>query len=149
MQRTASGGFSDEIGKTVKTNEAYKNRILVVDDNEDSATSLVAMFEMLDHEARAVFDGAAAVETAASFRPDVVLLDIGLPKMNGFAAARKIREQSWGQAMFLIAVTGWGDEEHRRQSAEAGFDLHLVKPIDPAALEDVLARRQRQLPLTE
>lgn len=146
MQRTAPEGSSDKIGGTLKTNEAYKSRILVVDDNQDSATSLAAMFEILDHEARVVFDGVAAVETAASFRPDVVLLDIGLPKMNGLAAARKIREQSWGQAMFLIAVTGWGDEEHRRQSAEAGFDLHLVKPVDPAALENVLARRQRKLP---
>lgn len=146
MQRTAPDGSSDRIDGTLKTNEAYKSRILVVDDNQDSAISLAAMFEMLNHEVRVVFDGVAAVETAASFRPDVVLLDIGLPKMNGLAAARKIREQSWGQALFLIAVTGWGDEEHRRQSAEAGFDLHLVKPVDPAALENVLARRQRKLP---
>ena len=143
MPQTASDGSTDKIGKTPKINEAYKSRILVVDDNQDSATSLATMFELLDHEARAVFDGVAAVETAASFRPDVVLLDIGLPKMNGLAAARKIREQSWGQTMFLIAVTGWGDEEHRRQSAEAGFDLHLVKPVDPTALENVLAGRQR------
>jgi len=149
MPRTASDGSSDKIDKMVKADEAYKNRILVVDDNEDSATSLAAMFEMLDHEARAVFDGVSAVETAASFRPDVVLLDIGLPKMSGLAAARKIREQSWGKAIFLIAVTGWGDEEHRRQSAEAGFDLHLVKPVDPTALGNVLARRQRKLRLDE
>jgi len=149
MQQTASDGPSDKKGMSLKTNEAYKSRILVVDDNQDSATSLAAMFEMLDHDARAVFDGVAAMETAASFRPDVVLLDIGLPKMNGLAVARKIREQSWGQTMFLIAVTGWGDEEHRRQSAEAGFDLHLVKPVDPTALENVLAQHQRKLPLGE
>ncbi len=149
MQETTAEGSSDRIGNTLKTEAAHKSRILVVDDNEDSATSLAAMFEILGHEARAVFDGIAAVETAESFRPDVVLLDIGLPKMNGLAAARKIRGQSWGQAMLLIAVTGWGGEKDRRQSAEAGFDLHFVKPVDPAALENVLAQRQRTLPISE
>jgi len=102
------------------------------------------MFDMLGHEARVAFDGVAAVETAASFKPDVVLLDIGLPKMNGIAAARKIREQPGGKSIFLIAVTGWGDEKDKRQTAEAGFDLHLVKPVDPTALEDLLAQRQRK-----
>lgn len=128
----------------VETAGTGKTRILVVDDNEDSATSLAAMFEMLGHEARVAFDGVAAVEAAASYKPDVVLLDIGLPKMSGLAAARKIREQDGGRAIYLIAVTGWGDEKDKRRSAEAGFDLHLVKPIDPVALENVLAQQQRK-----
>lgn len=149
MLGTISEGASDGIANTLRTQAAHKSRILVVDDNEDSATSLAAMFEILGHEARAVFDGIAAVETAESFRPDVVILDIGLPKMNGLAAACKIRGESWGQAMLLIAVTGWGDEKDRRQSAAAGFDLHFVKPVDPAALENVLAQRQRTLRSSE
>lgn len=146
MQLRTPEGSIDKISTAVESAETRKNRILVVDDNEDSATSMAAMLEMLGHEARAAFDGIAAVETAESYRPDIVLLDIGLPKMSGLAAARKIREQSWGQAMFLIAVTGWGDEKDRRRSAEAGFNLHLVKPVDPAELENVLAQHQRKLP---
>ena len=149
MHGTAAERSPDKTGTALKTDEARKTRILVVDDNEDSASSLAAMLEILGHEAQAVFDGAAAVETAESFRPDVVLLDIGLPKMNGLAAARKIREHAWGQAMLLIALTGWSDEKDRRRTAEAGFDLHLVKPIDPTALENMLAQRQRKLSIGE
>jgi CheY-like chemotaxis protein len=131
-----------ETAFSLKTDETPKSRVLVVDDNEDSATSLAAMFEILGHEARVAFDGVAAVETAESFKPDIVLLDIELPRLNGLAAARKIREQCWGQGILLVAVTGRGDEQDRRQSVAAGFDLHLVKPVDPEALENVLARRQ-------
>ena len=149
MQQTTSEISSNKNDDAPKTDGAYKRRILVVDDNEDSAASLATMFEMLGHDARAVFDGVAAVETAESFKPDVVLLDIGLPKMNGLAAARKIREHPWGQAILLIAVTGWSDEKDKRQSAEAGFDLHLVKPVDPTALENVLAGHQRKIPVGE
>ncbi len=79
------------------------------------------------------------MEAAAGFRPDVVLLDIGMPRLNGYEAARRIREQPWGEAVVLVALTGWGQEEDRRRSAEAGFDPHLVKPVDPAALEALLA----------
>lgn len=148
MQEPAVEGSSGKTGKTLKTDGAHKSRILIVDDNQDSATSLAAMFEILGHETRVAFDGMVAVETAESFRPNVVLLDVGMPKMSGLAAARKIREQFWGQAMFLIAVTGWGDEKDRSQSAEAGFDMHLVKPVDPDVL-NLLARRQRRLPIGE
>jgi CheY-like chemotaxis protein len=79
------------------------------------------------------------VQAAAAFRPDVVLLDIGLPKMNGYEAARHIRRRPWGRPMTLIAVTGWGQEEDRRRALEAGCDEHLTKPVDPAALEKLLA----------
>ena len=85
------------------------------------------------------FDGIEAIEAAATFRPDVVLLDIGLPKLNGYETARRIREQPWSNGMVLVAVTGWGQEEDRQKTREAGFDAHLVKPIDFAALTKLLA----------
>ena len=85
-------------------------RILVVDDNHDSALSLAMMLSIMGHETRTAHDGESAVETAESFLPEVVLLDIGLPKLNGYEVAQRIREQAWGASMFLIAVTGWGQE---------------------------------------
>ncbi|MGQ0594541.1 MAG: chemotaxis protein CheB [Gammaproteobacteria bacterium] len=113
-------------------------RILVVDDNRDSAESLTMLLNLAGHETRIAYDGLEAVEAAATFRPDVILLDIGLPILNGFEAARKIREQ-WGQDMVLVALTGWGQEEDRRRSEEAGFNAHMVKPVDYAALTKLLA----------
>ena len=85
------------------------------------------------------YDGQAGVDLASEFRPDVILLDIGLPKLNGHEACRSIREQSWGKGIVLIAVTGWGQEDDRRRSQEAGFDHHMVKPVDPQALMNMLA----------
>ena len=105
-------------------------RILVVDDNPDSAMSLEKLLTLTGHEARIAGDGLTAVSEAERFRPEVVLLDIGLPRLNGYDACRVIREQPWGANMILVAVTGWGQEEDRRRSREAGFDGHLVKPVD-------------------
>ena len=85
----------------------------------------------------------AALELAEAFRPEVILLDIGLPKMNGYEVARRVREQPWGQDMVLIAATGWGQEEDKRRSREAGFHFHMVKPVDPAELEKLLAELPR------
>jgi signal transduction histidine kinase len=116
-----------------------KYRILVVDDNRDSAISLGMMLKIMGHETRTAHDGLDAVAVAEAFRPDVVLLDIGLPQLNGYDACRRIRQQPWGQGMVLIALTGWGQEEDKRQSKEAGFNFHMVKPVDPAALEKLLA----------
>ena len=113
-------------------------RILVVDDNHDSALSLAMMLSIMGHETRTAHDGESAVETAESFLPDVVLLDIGLPKLNGYEVAQRIREKSWGASMFLIAVTGWGQEEDRQRSSEVGLNVHMVKPVEPAALEKLL-----------
>ena len=114
-------------------------RILVVDDNPDSATSLAMLLQLTGNETHIAHDGLEAVDAAAAFRPDVVLLDIGLPKLNGYEAARRIREQPSGNKMVLVALTGWGQEEDRRKSSEAGFDGHLVKPVDYPALMELLA----------
>jgi signal transduction histidine kinase/PAS domain-containing protein/ActR/RegA family two-component response regulator len=114
-------------------------RILVVDDNRDSATSLAMLLKLTGNETHTAYDGEEAVEAAATFRPDVVLLDIGLPKLNGYEAGRRIREQRWSKGIVLVAVTGWGQEEDRQRSRDAGFDGHLVKPVDLAALETLLA----------
>ena len=114
-------------------------KILVVDDNHDSALSLAMMLSIMGHDTRTAHDGESAVATAETFLPDVVLLDIGLPKLNGYEVAQRIREKSWGASMYLIAVTGWGQDEDRQRSSEVGLNLHMVKPVEPAALEKLLA----------
>jgi CheY-like chemotaxis protein len=114
-------------------------RILVVDDNRDSADSLASLLKLTGSKTKTAYDGLEAVEAAANFRPNVVLLDIGLPKLNGYEAARKIREQPWGSKVVLIALTGWGQEADRRRSSEAGFNRHLVKPVEYAQLTQLLA----------
>jgi PAS domain S-box-containing protein len=116
-------------------------RILVADDNRDSAESLAMLLELTGHETRTAHDGLAAVAAAEAFRPDVLLCDIGMPKLNGYEVACRIRDQPWGRGMVLVALTGWGQEEDRRKSQEAGFDAHLVKPVDHAALAKLLAER--------
>lgn len=114
-------------------------RILVVDDNLDSALSLAMMLSIMGHETRTAHDGESALATAEAFLPDVVLLDIGLPKLNGYEVAQRIRQQPWGTSMFLIAVTGWGQEEDRQRSSEVGLNVHMVKPIEAGALEQLLS----------
>ena len=114
-------------------------RILVVDDNRDAATTLAMLLKFAGNETLTAYDGLEAVEAAATFRPDVILLDIGMPKLSGYDACRKIREQPWGKNMVLIALTGWGQEEDRRKSKDAGFNGHLVKPLDVTALKNLLA----------
>jgi PAS domain S-box-containing protein len=116
-----------------------RRRLLVVDDNADSAGSLAMMLKMMGHEVRTASDGMAGVEAAAAFRPDLILLDIGMPRLNGYDACRRIREQSWGRNVVIVALTGWGQDEDKHRSQEAGFDSHLVKPVEPAALEKLLA----------
>ncbi|HVG05974.1 MAG TPA: ATP-binding protein [Burkholderiaceae bacterium] len=114
-------------------------RILVVDDNEDSANSLAVFLQLLGNETHTAFDGIEALEKAASLHPDVVLLDIGMPRMNGYEVAAKLRAQPWGEQVILVAVTGWGQNEDRHRAHDAGFDCHMVKPIDPESLTTTLA----------
>ena len=118
-------------------------RILVVDDNVDAANSLGQLLEMFGHEVRTANDGEAGVEVAAQFRPDVVLMDIGMPKLNGYEAARRIRQHPWGQRMLLVALTGWGHADDRKKSVEAGFDHHLVKPVKMDALTTLVSSLTR------
>ncbi len=117
-----------------------KRRILVVDDNRDSASSLALMLRLVGNEVRTAHDGFAAIELAEQFRPQVVLMDIGMPKLNGYEATRRIREQPWGHDMAVIALTGWGKEEDRARSREAGCAGHLVKPVSLPELEKLLAK---------
>jgi len=118
-------------------------RILVVDDNRDAAESLAVLLQLRGNETRIASDGAEALDAVGSFRPDLVLLDIGLPSLNGYEVARRIRSLPFGQAMLLVAVTGWGQPDDRRRSEAAGFDVHVVKPLDPGALDALLAERAR------
>lgn len=113
-------------------------RILVVDDNPDSAMSMAMLLSMMGHETRTAHDGEAAVAAAEEFRPRVILLDIGLPKLNGYEVAQRIRQEKWGESMFLVAVTGWGQDEDRQRAEDVGMNLHMVKPVEPAALDRVL-----------
>ena len=113
-------------------------RILVVDDNRDAASSLAILLELAGNETIVAYDGAEALEAVGRQRPDIVLLDIGLPQVNGYDVCRRIRELAWGRDVVLVALTGWGQEEDRRRSREAGFDAHLVKPVDYPALVALL-----------
>lgn len=113
-------------------------RILVVDDNADSADSLAALLRLLGHEIRTEYDGLAAVDGADAFRPDVVFLDIGLPGLDGYQAAREIAKRRGEGEVTLVALTGWGQDEDRRRSQEAGFAHHLVKPAGLSALRELL-----------
>lgn len=113
-------------------------RILVVDDNVDAAESLAMLLQLDGHSTRVAHDGPAALVVAREFKPHAVLLDIGLPGMNGYEVARQLRDAETAP-MRLIALTGWSSEEARRQAHAAGFDRHLVKPVDPAQLAATLA----------
>ena len=124
---------------TAPTKPTSDLRILVVDDNRDAASILAMLLKIMGNHVRTAHDGEEAVQAAGEFRPHVVLLDIGLPKMNGYEAARAIRQEPWGKNMILIAVTGWGQDEDKRKSEEAGFDRHMVKPVDPQVLMKLLA----------
>ena len=113
--------------------------MLVVDDNVDNADALALYLRQRGHLVETAYDGDTACRSAERFRPDVILLDIGLPKVNGHDVCQYIRLQPWGVTMRIIAQTGWGQEADRLRSRHAGFDDHLVKPVDPAALTRLVA----------
>jgi PAS domain S-box-containing protein len=114
-------------------------RILIVDDNRDAAESLAELLEVTGHTLATAHDGIEAVETAEAFQPEIILLDIGLPGMDGYECCRTIRKQPWGRPIWIVGTTGWGQDEDRRKSKQAGFDAHLVKPVDPRALLNLIA----------
>jgi CheY-like chemotaxis protein len=113
-------------------------RVLVADDNRDAAESMGMLLRLMGNEVRTVHDGLQAVNEAETFQPDVILLDIGMPRLNGYDAARRIREQRWSAGTVLVALTGWGQEEDKRRASEAGFDKHFTKPVNPADLERLI-----------
>ncbi len=115
-------------------------RIVVVDDNQDSADSLSLLLEVLGHRAEVAYDGPSGLALAERSDANLVFLDIGMPGMDGYEVARRLRAAERTRGAFIVATTGWGQSEDRRRSQEAGFDLHLVKPIDFADIERVLAR---------
>lgn len=120
-------------------------RVLVADDNEDSARSLAMMLATMGCETRTAGDGLEALEVGAAFEPHIVVLDIGMPRLNGYDTARRIRQQPWGRDVSLVAMTGWGRDIDKRRSREAGFDEHLVKPIDLPAFEMILQKAQAEV----
>jgi len=116
-----------------------RRRVLVADDNADSAETLAMMLEVFGNEVRIAHDGEEAVALAASFQPEAILLDIGMPRLNGYQACERIRQQDRPARPFIVALTGWGQDEDRQRAFDAGFDHHLVKPVDPAVLEKMIA----------
>ena len=118
-----------------------RHRILVVDDNEDAALSLALLLEHYGHDVDIAHDGEQGVEKARSGEPDIVFLDLGMPRMNGIEAAKRLRSLPSGDDMLIVALTGWGQEKDQQRTRDAGFDRHLLKPVDPNALSKVLAER--------
>jgi CheY-like chemotaxis protein len=112
---------------------------LIVDDNADAAESLSMLLLHNGHEVRTAHDGLTGIEQTAMFDPDVILLDLGMPGMDGFETARKVRQLKGMKQIKIVALTGWGQDEDRRRTKEAGFDAHLVKPVDSATLKELLA----------
>jgi CheY-like chemotaxis protein len=117
----------------------HVRRILIVDDNSDAAASLAMLLDISGHDTYTAHDGLEALDAFERYRPEVILLDIGLPKLSGHDVCRRIRERPGGGDVVIIALTGWGQESDRRKSQDAGFDDHLVKPVDYAALMDLLS----------
>ena len=113
-------------------------RILVVDDNRDSASTLSMILVHWGHEVRTEFDGEAAIATSEAFRPEVILLDIGLPKLDGYEVCRRISKEPWSEGITVIALTGWGQDEDKARAREAGFQHHLVKPVDFSKLQELI-----------
>jgi CheY-like chemotaxis protein len=120
--------------------QSSARRVLVVEDNRDGLETLLALLDMLGYEVAGAGDGREAMEVARRFQPQVVLLDLGLPIMDGFEVARALRDDPDLKDVFIAALTGWGAENDRRRTAEAGFDAHLTKPVELSALEAALAQ---------
>jgi CheY-like chemotaxis protein len=142
----AEGNAMNEEGSQAGRESAKhgaKRRVLVVDDNVDAADSMAALLSMMGHEIRTAHDGEQAIEVAQSFEPDVILMDIGMPKMDGLEAARRIRKLALRKQPKIAALTGWGQEADRRGSSEAGIDRHLVKPVELQAVTQLLEEDSR------
>jgi PAS domain S-box-containing protein len=128
-----------ENSESASIGDGHGRRILVVDDNEDAARSMARLLTLVGNEVRTAHDGIEAVETADEFRPEIILMDMGMPRLNGYEATRRIRERPWGRSVKIIALTGWGQENDKVRSHEAGCDGHLVKPVKLPELDELLA----------
>jgi CheY-like chemotaxis protein len=117
-----------------------KLHILIADDNEDAAATMAMVLRIDGHDVTTARDGLEALEIAERLRPEAIVLDLGMPRLDGYATARRMRERPWGRGACLIALSGWGQEEDKRRATEAGFDEHLTKPVDPAQVAAVIAR---------
>jgi CheY-like chemotaxis protein len=124
-------------------NAGNSRRVLVVDDNRDAAESLAMFLKLSGHVVSTAYDGMEAMETAERFQPEIMLLDLGMPKLNGYEVCRRIREREWGKHVLIFAQTGWGQEDDKNRTREAGFDGHLVKPVDPMSIIKLVAEAGR------
>ena len=138
LPRSASRGISPV--SSAQITDTFSRRILIADDNHDAMETLKLLLEMEGHEIQTALDGVAALALADQMVPEVMLLDLGMPRLSGFELAARVRERPWGSKVTLIAITGWGQAEDRRRSLEAGFDHHLTKPIEFEALRELLSR---------
>jgi PAS domain S-box-containing protein len=129
---------SSSVAASPERTTSTPRRVLVADDNRDVAESLAMLLEFAGHEVHTALDGEAAFQSVEELMPDVALLDIGMPKANGYEVASRIREKPWGRQIYLVALTGWGQESDKRRAEQAGFDMHLVKPVSPETIEDLL-----------
>jgi CheY-like chemotaxis protein len=120
------------------------HRLMVVDDNRDAADSLALLLRLQGHEVAVAHSGESALETAESFRPEMIFLDIGMPGMDGYEVALEMRKRPELRGTLLTALTGWGQPEDRRRTLEAGFDYHLIKPAEPTALSQILDELTRK-----
>jgi CheY-like chemotaxis protein len=132
-----------EVPRSALVAVTQRRRVLVADDNRDAVRILSMLLRTLGQEVHSAYDGEEALERAAALRPDMVLLDIGMPRLSGYEVARRIRAEAWGKDTLLVALTGWGQDQDRRRSAESGFDRHLIKPITAQALQDLLENATR------
>jgi len=138
-EEISSSPAAPELPRSRRAADRTQRRILVVDDNVDLATSLTMMLQMLGHDVRTAHDGRAAIAAVPEFEPDLIFLDIGMPRMNGYETCRHIRSGERGHEPVIVALSGWGQDHDKERSREAGMDLHLVKPFDPALLESMLS----------
>ena len=127
-----------------RAEHAHSRKILVADDNSDAATAMAEILGVIGHDVRTAVDGLEAIEVAERFRPDLILLDIGMPRVDGYEACRRIRQRAWGRDVPIYAVTGWGQASDRRKTREAGFNAHLVKPVSIDAINELIARTEQQ-----
>ncbi len=138
-----SENAAQTVGQSIVADDGLGQRIVAADDNSDALHAVALMLRMKGHEVETAVDGLDALEKVRVSQPDIALLDIGMPGMDGYEVARSIRNEPWGQGMLLVAMTGWGQKRDKQQALEAGFDMHLTKPVDLQVLEQIISSAPR------